>query len=239
VGLIAAVFMLGAGGALAVFVLAAMKIHRLEETPGEARPPQRDSVAASLLFHVLRAGGVSSDEALRQLRRGTGFAAPVTQGIDVGNWAESYARHSSDEQRRTLLETAVQLIAAREGPVPWKQYVALLDLSFGLGFHTDALAKLRQSYGFEFVDPGRDRPSAAGAPKTAAGAAAARAELLTILGVGATATRQELSAAYRRLVLQHHPDRFHGAPAEAQKLAAARFIEITRAYEELLPTCGE
>lgn len=237
-GLIAAVFMLGAGGALAVFVLAAMKIHRLEQAPGEVRPPQRDSVAASLLFHVLRAGGVSSDDALRQLRRGTGFAAPVTQGIDVGNWAESYARHSSDEQRRTLLETAVQLIAAREGPVPWRQYVALLDLSFGLGFHTDALAKLRQSYGFEFVDPSRQRPAGASSHQ-AAPAAAPRAELLAILGVSSTATRQELSAAYRRLVLQHHPDRFHGAPPEAQNSAAARFIEITRAYEELLTTCRE
>ena len=237
-GLIAAVFMLSAGGALAVFVLAAMKIHRLEEAPGDARPPQRDSVAASLLFHVLRSGGTPADEALRQLRRGTGLAAPVTQGIDVGSWAESYARNASEAQRASLLETAVQLVAAREGPVPLRQYAALLDLSFGLGFRTDALAKLRQSYGFEYVDASRQR-TAAGPEKFAPAAAASRTELLALLGMRSMPTRQELSAAYRRLALQHHPDRFHGGPADAQAVAAAKFIEITRAYEELLPSCKE
>jgi DnaJ-class molecular chaperone len=35
-------------------------------------------------------------------------------------------------------------------------------------------------------------------------------------------------------VSQHHPDRFHAATAEEQSAAAARFIEITRAYEELM-----
>ena len=66
--------------------------------------------------------------------------------------------------------------------------------------------------------------------------ARAREELLRIFDVSADATRQEVSAAYRRLVAQHHPDRFHGATAEAQNEAAARFIEITKAYEELLTT---
>lgn len=231
--LIAAIFMLAAGGGLAIFVLAAMKLDSAERGTDEPRPPQRDSVAASLLFHVVSAGGGSRDEAMRQVRRGAGLAAPVIQGIDAGNWAESYARHSSQEQREALLETAVRLVAQREGPVPLRQYAALLDLSFGLGFHIDALARLRESYGFEYVDSARDArvgsKQGSGPPH----------ELLAVLGISGTPTRQELSAAYRRLATQHHPDRFHGAPAEARNSAAARFIEITRAYEELLLSCRD
>ncbi len=231
--LIAAIFMLGAGAALAVFVLAAMKLDRAARGEDDPRPPQRDSVAASLLFHVVSSGGGSRDEAMREVRRGAGLAAPITQGIDVSNWAESYARHATAEQRAALLESAVQLIAKRDGPVPLRQYIALLDLSFGLGFHVDALARLRESYGFEYVDHAKH----ARVPTQAS--AGRRHELLAIFGMSGTPTRQELSAAYRKLVTQHHPDRFHGAPLEAQNNAAARFIEITRAYEELLPSCPE
>lgn len=244
--LIFTVFMLGAGGALAMFVLTAMKIARAEEehAGGKAAPPQRDSVAASLLYAVVSAGGGSEDEALRQLRRGAGLAAPVTRGIDVANWAESYARAATAKQRQDLLETAVQLVAGREGPVPLRQYAALLDLSFGLGFHTDALAKLRQTYGFEYIDHAKDaRPRSAdrgggGAPLFVR-ERRSRSELLAVLGMSGDPSRQEIGAAYRRLVTQHHPDKFHGAAADVQSEAAARFIAITRAYEELLMRDGE
>ena len=237
--LIAIVFMLGLGGALAAFVLGAMAIARKENEPGAALPPQRDSVAASLLVQILISGGTAADEALRQVRRGAGLAAPVTRGVDVTNWAETYARSATREQRASLLETAVQLIAARKEPIPLRQYAALLDLSFGLGFHTDALARLRETYGFEYVDHAKDaRPR--GADRGGGGtplfdrAQRARPELLGILGLSGNVTRQEISAAYRKLVAQSHPDRFHGSPEEERKAAAARFIELTRAYEELL-----
>lgn len=232
------------GGGLAAFVVGAMALaNREREHAGEApRPPQRDSIAASLLYHVLASGGAAADDALRQIRRGAGLAAPITRGIDVASWAETYARHSSPEQRRGLLEMAVQLVAERS-PVPVRQYAALLDLSFGLGFQTDALARLRELYGFEYVDHAKDaRPRSAdrsggGAPLFVRETRPPE-ELLRLFGLSGTPTRQELSAAYRRLVAQHHPDRFHGATAEAQGEAAARFIEITRAYEELIRISG-
>jgi hypothetical protein len=231
--------MLVAGGALAIFVLGAMAIARKENEPRGAPPPQRDSVAASILFQILTAGGLAQDEALREIRRGAGLAAPVTRGIDVTNWAETYARASAPAQRGALLETAVQLIAARPGPIPLRQYAALLDLSFGLGFHTDALARLRETYGFEYVDHAKDaRPR--GADRGGGGAPLfdrsqrARPELFAILGLSGEVTRPEVGAAYRKLAARHHPDRFHGAPAAEQEAAAARFIELTRAYEEVL-----
>lgn len=237
--MVAIVFIMVAGGGLAAFVLVAMAIAGKEREHDQTQlavAPQRDSIAASLLYHVVAAGGGSDDDVLRQIRRGTGLAAPVTRGIDVNSWAEAWARDSSPEQRRELLELAVQLVAARS-PVPVRQYAALLDLSFGLGFQTDALARLRELYGFDYIDHAKDaRPRNAESAPLFVRDAKARDELMRILGLTGTPTRGELSAAYRRLVTQHHPDRFHGATAAEQREAAARFIEITRAYEELLRT---
>ena len=226
--------MLIGGGAIAIFVLVAMAIAG-RSTRAEAAASHRDSVAASLLFHVMSSGGVSRDEALREVRRVSGIAAPVTAGIDVANWAESYSRTAGPEQRAVLLEHAVQLVAARGVAVPLRQYAALLDLSFGLGFQTDALAKLRQTYGFDYIDHARAARGWGRKELAESGRRATdRSELLAVLGVSGELTRQELTAVYRRLVTKHHPDRFHAAPEEAKSEAARRFIEITRAYEELL-----
>lgn len=234
------IFIMVAGGGLAAFVLVAMTIARKEEQhalggDAVAAAPQRDSIAASLLYHVVSAGGGGSDDALRQIRRGTGIAAPVTPGIDVTSWAETYARHATPQQRNELLELAVQLVAARN-PVSVQQYAALLDLSFGLGFQTDALARLREIYGFEYVDHAHEsRPRGAGRAPLHVREIRPREDLLRILGItGDAPTRQEVSVAYRRLVSRNHPDRFHGASSEARDQAAARFIELTRAYEELV-----
>ena len=239
--IVALLFMLVAGGGLAVFVMFVMNMLQREREQAEGTamtPPQSETIAASLLYHVVSAGGATGDEAMRQVRRGTGIAAPVTRGIDVSNWAESYARVSTAQQRKELLEMAVQLVAA-SSPVPVRQYAALLDLSFGLGFQTDALARLRELYGFEYIDHAKERrPRGADHPGGSAPLfvrdARPREDLLRILGITGTPTRQELSAAYRKLVTQHHPDRYHGASSAEQSSAAARFIEITRAYEELL-----
>src|SRR5256884_1640225 len=49
-----------------------------------------------------------------------------------------------------------------------------------------------------------------------------------VLGVGRSATSEELKRAYRKLALQYHPDRNDGDPQ-----AEARFKEINEAYEVL------
>jgi hypothetical protein len=246
VELAAILFMLVAGAGLAVFTMTAFGIAQKEAAhAGGAAPqqqtgiPERDRIGVSLLVSIVVSGGVSQDEALRTVRRGTGLAAPITGGIDIGNWAEAYARVATKEQRAGLLEQAVQLVASRERPVPLRQYSALLDLSFGLGFQTDALARLRTQYGFDYVDHAKD-----GRPKEADRGGASgplyerpqrpAAELLRTLGLSGAPSRQELTAAYRKLVAQHHPDRFHNQSESARREAAGRFIEITRAYEELL-----
>jgi len=238
VELVAVIFMFIAGGLIAMFVMLATALARRESERNAAAPqaiPERDRIAASILFQIVTLGGIARDVALREVRRGAGIAAPVTTGIDIANWGESYARISNQQQRAWLLEVAVQLIASRGVLVPLRQYVALLDLSFALGFQTDALAKLREQYGFDYVDHAKDgRPREADRAGRVTFFQRDERELLRVLEIEGEVTRQAIVSAYRRLVAQHHPDRFHAESEASQNDAAARFIEITRAYEALL-----
>jgi hypothetical protein len=247
VELLAVLLMIGAGIAVALFVLLAMTIARRENEhaagtrPGRA-PGDLERLATSILYQLLLLGGVASDAALREIRRRAGLLAPAMEGIDVANWGERFAQLAAPQQRQWLLETAVQCIAARTTPVPLRQYSALLDLSFALGFQTDALAKLREKYGFDYVDHAKaSRPREAdraggGAPLFVREGSRDRAELLGILGLDEAQgnSRQAIISAYRRLAAQYHPDKVYQHPTEVQAAAAARFIEITRAYETLL-----
>jgi hypothetical protein len=57
-----------------------------------------------------------------------------------------------------------------------------------------------------------------------------------VLGVPRGATRAEVVTAYRRLVLQLHPDLFVGAPALVQAEANAAMGAVNAAYASLLST---
>lgn len=233
-----ALVMIASGVAIAIAVMASIGIaQRLADRP--AQPAGRDHVAASILFNLLLAGGDRSDEALRDIRKVAGLGSPVTPSIDIASWSGRFAQNSNADQRAWLLETAVRLAASRGKPLPLAQYTVLLDLSFGLGFQTDALAKLRDRYPFEYVDHAKNaRPREAdrggGSLSMFARGATDTAPLLRTLGLEGKATRQAIISAYRRLAAQHHPDRFYGEAPEVQSASAAKFIEITRAYESLL-----
>jgi DnaJ domain len=231
----------GVGLAAAVIVTFAA-VQREAEMSGRARAnaaPDRNHIAASLLFNLLVAGGTPPEVAMREIRHGAGLAAPVTSGIDIVSWCERFGRLASPEQRRWLLDTAVRLVADRTTPVPLRQYSALLDLSFSLGFQTDALARLRDLYGFDYVDHAKNGRPRGADPAGVSTPLYSRdqqetAELLQLLGVRDPATRAGIIAAYRKLAAQHHPDKVFSEPPEVQTAAAARFIEITRAYEILM-----
>jgi hypothetical protein len=237
------IIMLAVGVGLAASIIITFAAAQREaEMRGATRAnvaPDRNHIAASLHFNLLVSGGTQPDAARRAIRQGAGLAAPVTSSIDFVTWSERFAKLATPEQRSWLLDTAVKLVADRTTPVPLRQYSALLDLSFGLGFQTDALAKLRDTYGFDYVDHAKDaRPRSAdrGGVSTPLYSRDQRetSELLGILGVEAPTSRAVIIAAYRRLAAQHHPDKVFGETAEVQTAAAARFIEITRAYETLL-----
>lgn len=233
--------MIFGGGALAVGIMAVVGVatREAEARQKETPAPDRSALAASILFNLLLLGGIPPDQALREIRRRAGLVAPVTSQVDIASWADRFARVASEPQRHWLLEMAVRLIAAGERAVPVRQYAALLDLSFSLGFQTDALARLREQYGFDYVDPARygrprDADRVGGASPLFVRDKRDPAELLRILEVEGTPSRQLIISAYRRLAAQHHPDRVHEQAAEVRTAAAARFIEITRAYEALM-----
>lgn len=239
------IFMIFAGGGIAIATMiaigAATRAREGRVGGRENAPmPDRSAIAASILFNLLLMGGVAPDEALKEIRRRAGLLAPVTAAVDIASWAERFAQSASPQQRAWLLQTAVRLIAERRNVIPLRQYAGLLDLSFALGFQTDALAKLREQYGFDYVDHAKHaRPREA---DRAGGAATTffvrdkrdQSELLRVLEIDVEPSRPVIIAAYRRLVAQHHPDKVHAAGEEARTAAAARFIELTRAYETLM-----
>lgn len=54
-----------------------------------------------------------------------------------------------------------------------------------------------------------------------------------VLGVAENTTMKEVKKAYRKLVMQHHPDKFANAGATEISKAQARFLKIQEAYEYL------
>jgi hypothetical protein len=70
-----------------------------------------------------------------------------------------------------------------------------------------------------------------------------RAKALAVLGLPLDATDEEVTAAYRRLVLEHHPDRggdaarcieINEARQHVGQHEAADYAEITAAYNRLM-----
>lgn len=54
-----------------------------------------------------------------------------------------------------------------------------------------------------------------------------------ILGLSENASQEDIKRSYRKLVKLHHPDNFATGTESQQKMAAEKFIEIQRVYEEL------
>lgn len=240
--LIILLIMLVAGISLAVVILVAHALLRSRDEMESPRTsaPDRDQMIASILFQIIRAGGAAPAEAHKLTARQLRFTAPIVEPIDISSWAQRFARVSDGQERMDLLDLCVRSAMLLSRTFPLAQYSALLDLSFGLGFQTDALARLRERHGFHFVDHAKQgRPRAAdragGSTPLFERQGVERGPLLQVLGLGPEVSRHELVSAYRRLAAIHHPDRFHEASAEERSRAAARFIEISRAYETLLP----
>ena len=117
------------------------------------------------------------------------------------------------------------------------QYSALLDLSFSLGYRTDALARLRSQYGFAYVDPSsraRPRPVDQEGRWTLTDSRQSRLQALASLGLAGEPARAAILAAYRRAAAATHPDRFHPDGEIAEREALQRFLRVVQAAESLL-----
>lgn len=234
------IFMIVAGFGVATLLLVILSLSgkREVETATEAAI-DRDLIASSILFQLARLGGAEpsrAEDIVRTIAR-TPHLSKVD--VDVFSWGNVYRRASSVGQREQLLELAVLVAMATGSQLPLSQYNALLDLSFGLGFQTDALARLRARHPFTYEDHAkRGRPRSAdrggGSVPLFVSQETERNRLLSILGLGKDVTRNVLISTYRKLAAQNHPDRYFQASVEEQTEAAARFIEITEAYQRLL-----
>lgn len=222
-GLLVAMLVFG----LALGSVTAWRFHLSGRGEPRARPT-REGIESSLLEAVSRAG------------RGGDEGGP---GIDICTWAEGFAIRASRPERRELFERAVTMAARMNRTIPLAQYNALLELGFGLGLHSDALAVLRERLRFDYVDHARaGRPQWADRGATSllgAEAPGEREALLRRLGLEGEATRAELAAAWRRVAAANHPDRFHAAGEPERAAASRRFIEATEAYERLLVLSAE
>ncbi len=233
--------MIAIGVGIAATTIAAVVIGQRHPGP-EARAKGlvgREQIEAQILNEIALRGAASPEEARRAVQSARGLDVGDFGRIDLRSWVARYADLSGSEDRLRLLESAVATAMETGGEFPLEQYSGLIDISFGLGFHSDALARLREKFGFEYVDWAKNaRPREAdrgggGAPLFEKRQEDLSAQL-ALLGLSPRATRQDIVVAYRRLAAESHPDRFHAVSSEAQQAASDRFREITRAYETLL-----
>lgn len=220
--------MIGGGAGIAALILRTAAARWRTE-------PEACSLEDGIAFTIATAGARSPEEA----RRHAGCASPPGD-IDLPAWAGRLAGQRSEAERLALLERCVRIAGAMNPVVPLRQYSALLDLTFALGFHADALARIRSRYPFDYIDPARaGRPRSAdrrGLSMIRESTPEERQRSLQLLELTPPIDRQALVQAYRRLVGLHHPDRFHGATQEEVDAASERFIALTQAFETLLPT---
>lgn len=232
--------MIGAGGAGALVLgVAAARRERTAEAARREFTAGPGAVSAAILAEIARAGGASTTEAETLAAEQTGYRGPYGRRIDLTSWAEAFARGANEAERCEFLESAVRLAVSMSASIPPRQYSALQDLSFGLGFRADALARLRAKWRFEYADYARmsrpieaDRAGAVSlfrqvSPREKVG-------LMKTLGLEGELERSSLISAYRRLAGANHPDRVHDRGEAERDAAAQRFIELTEAYERLL-----
>ena len=155
-------------------VCVAIVMARAAESAGDRESRRGDAVnlTTGILTEIALLGGVDEDTATRLVADKCGGRTAPAGRADLASWAASFRELASGESTRALLETAVEVAMATGGRFPPAQYDGLLTLSFALGFHTDALARLREKYRFEYDDwarVGRPREadrSGGGAPLT-------------------------------------------------------------------------
>ena len=217
--------------------LAVLRASRAQSSRG---PVTVEEIEAELILEVALRGELARDVAIGVVRRFLDVEVGKRGRVDITSWAEQHAKLASRERREELLEHAVLAAMESGGTIGIQQYDALVELTFGLGFHSDALARLHQKHRFDYVDwakHGRPRGADRGGGATPLCDAARGQDPsanLAALGLTHGASRHDVVAAYRRLASECHPDRFHESPAEERAAAEERFRVVTRAYEELL-----
>src|SRR5688572_7319441 len=105
--LIAVLMILFGVGLAGVIALVAVLMSNAESNRAAAAAPgrpDRDTIAASLVYQIGALGAAGHDRIVAFLREEGRLVAPITRDIHVGNWAEAYSKLSTREERTALLD---------------------------------------------------------------------------------------------------------------------------------------
>lgn len=207
----------------------------------QAYEGQRNSFLFSLLVlaaYIVRADGRvmhSEMEVVRQFLRQNFGEAARQQGeqivlrlfeqqkqagaeawrSNILNACRQIARNMNRSQRLQLLNFLVY-IAQADGTVAPEELAALQEVALNLGLSQadlDSMLNLRNA--------GSDLDAA-----------------YKVLGIDKNATDEEVKAAYRRMALQHHPDRVATLGDDVRAAAERKFKEINEAKERIYKSRG-
>jgi len=176
---------------------------------------------AAIFQSIARIGGVES----REWKRAVDLLVQFSEGSLTTSAAERLLREVSDadldvshldeEQRLVLLRVAAE-VAVADGAISPKEVSALEVLAARLGFGAQVVHALIEML----------TGSKAGAARQSEADEACR-----VLGVQPGASIAEIRSAYKRMMLQHHPDR---VPPEQREAATRKAAEINDAYDLLI-----
>ena len=209
---------------------------------GRRRDPAEDRRVAffvatfGVMGHIAKADGrVSEEEAdlARRVMEGLGldrrdrdlavriFEEGKSPTFDLDGALDQLARVAG--RRRNLLRAFVELqfkAAWADGVVHPQERQILNHIGVFLGFTAEEMAQM-------------ERVAAAGMGPRQKSPDEALHEAYGVLGVGRSASEDEIRSPYRRLMRQHHPDRLaaQGLPEEMKEEATRRTQQIQNAYQ--------
>lgn len=108
-------------------------------------------------------------------------------------------------------------LALSDGHFAIEEEKFIYKVGKGLGFSLDKINEMKA----QFIKPKRANVTE-------------RTKRLNLLGLKATATKEEIKAAYRKLAKEYHPDRLVGVSDVVKKIAEEKFKEVSEAYEYLI-----
>ena len=200
---------------------------------------QRNSFLFSMLVlssYIIKADGKamhSEMELVRQMLRANFGQAAMTQGNDIlaklfeeqkrQGWAQfkntvhdcclQINRQMDYSQRLQLLNFLV-MVAKADGSLPQSEINALKECAQWLGMSASEVDSMLHLEGNTLEDAYK------------------------VLGVSPKATDDEVKKAYRRLALEHHPDKVAALGEDVRKAAEKKFQEINAAKERVWKARG-